>query len=463
MIELPDLLELKEEITILTVARDFPALRRIISSLEPPDIAEIIEELPQEQEAVLFRLLPHDLAIEVFESLPSDTRENLIFSLADKDVAAILDEMSPDDRTEFFEELPGKVTRRLINMLSSEERRVATQLLGYPEDSIGRLMTPDYVAIQTDWTAAKALEHIRIYGRDSETLNVLYVVEKGGRLIDDIRLRELLLASPDVYLSDLMDKQFVALQAVDDQEKAVAVFQRYDRSVLPVTDSKGILVGIVTVDDILDVAEEEATEDIQKLGAVSVLEEPYLTISLFKLIRKRSFWLILLFLGQMLTITAMDYFSDEVEKVLALALFVPLIISSGGNTGSQAATLVIRALTIGEIRLHDWWRVMRRELSSGLIIGSVLGSLGFLRVAAGEAITGAYGEYWVLIGLTIATALIGVVLWGTLSGSLLPFLLQRLGVDPATSSAPLVATLVDVTGLIIYFSMAAVILNGTLL
>ena len=434
-----------------------------MDALEPPDIAEIIEELPQDQEAVLFRLLSQDPAVEVFESLSSDKRESLMFSLADKDVAAILDEMSPDDRTEFFEELPGKVTRRLINLLSAEERRVATQLLGYPEDSIGRLMTPDYVAIRAIWSAKQALEHIRIYGRDSETLNVLYVVEKGGRLIDDIRLRELLLASPDMSISKLMDNQFVTLQVMDDQEKAVTTFQRYDRSVLPVTDSQGILVGIVTADDVLDVSEEEATEDIQKLGAVSVLEAPYLTIDLFKLIRKRSFWLILLFFGQMLTITAMGYFSDDVEKVLALALFVPLIISSGGNTGSQAATLIIRALTIGEVHLRDWWRVMRREVLSGLTMGSILGGLGFLRVATGEALTGAYGEYWALMGLTIAFALLGVVLWGTLLGSLLPFLLQKLGVDPATSSAPLVATLADVTGLLIYFSTAALILKGTLL
>ncbi len=463
MIEMPDVLQLQEEFSLLIEARDFPALRRKIQALEVQDIADLIEELSQEQEAVLFRLLPQDTAVEVFELLPSDNRETLMFALADKDVAAILDGMSPDDRTEFFEEIPGEVTRRLLNLLSAEERRIATQLLGYPEDSIGRLMTPDYVALRPSWTVAQALEHIRVYGHDSETLNVLYVVEKGGRLIDDIRVREVLLAKSNELVSDLMDDQFVTLKVTDDQEEAVTAFQRYDRSVLPVTDSKGILLGIVTVDDVLDVAEEEATEDIHKLGGVEALEEPYMTISLFKLIRKRSFWLILLFFGQMLTITAMGYFSDEVEKVLALALFVPLIISSGGNTGSQAATLIIRALTIGEIRLRDWWRVMRREIFSGLIMGSILGLLGFTRVAVGEVLTGAYGEHWGLIGTTVALSLLGVVMWGTLSGSLLPFLLQRLGIDPATSSAPLVATLVDVTGLLIYFSMAALVLSGTLL
>lgn len=463
MIEMPDVLELQELFSDLIEARNFPELRRMIKSLEVPDIAEVIEELSQEQEAVLFRLLPQDAAVEVFELLPSDNRESLMFGLADKDVAAILDDMSPDDRTEFFEELPGKVTRRLINLLSAEERHVATQLLGYPEDSTGRLMTPDYVALRPNWSVAQALEHIRIYGHDSETLNVLYVVEKGGRLIDDIRVRELLLAPSDATIADLMDDQFISLQVMDDQEEAVTTFQRYDRSVLPVTDSKGILVGIVTVDDVLDVAEEEATEDIHKLGGVEALEEPYMTIGLFKLIRKRSVWLILLFFGQMLTATAMGFFQVQLEKALVLALFIPLIISSGGNTGSQAATLIIRALTLGEIRLRDWWRVMRREILSGLIIGGLLGTLGFLRIGAGEYFTGAYGQHWVFIGLTIAFSLLGVVMWGTLSGSLLPFALQRLGIDPATSSAPLVATLVDVTGLIIYFSVAAVVLSGTLL
>lgn len=456
-------IELQKQVTQLIKARAVSELRELIVRLDIADIAEVIEELSQEQEAVLFRLLPQETAVDVFELLPSDKRESLMFGLADKEAAAILDDMSPDDRTEFFEELPGKVTRRLMNLLSSAERMVATQLLGYPEDSIGRLMTPDYVALRSTWTVVQALEHIRIYGHDSETLSVLYVVEKGGKLIDDIRVREILLAAPDAKLTDLMDHQFVALDVMNDQEEAVTAFQRYDRTVLPVTDTKGILVGIVTVDDVLDVAEEEATEDIQKLGGVAALEEPYLSISLFKLIRKRSFWLVLLFFGQMLTATAMGFFQEELEKALVLALFVPLIISSGGNTGSQASTLIIRALTIGEIRLKDWWRVMRREVFSGLIMGGILGVLGFFRIALGEYLTHSYGQYWYFIGLTIGLSLLGIVMWGTLAGSLLPFVLERLGIDPATSSAPLVATLVDVTGLVIYFSVAAFVLNGTLL
>lgn len=443
--------------------RDFKALRSELERLEPPDIADIFTELGQDYEAVLFRLLPRDKAVTVFEYLPLESQEHLIHGLADKEAAAILDDMSPDDRTALLEELPGKVTRRLINLLSAEERRVATQLMGYPEYSIGRLMTPDYVAVKPHWTAAQVLDHVRVFGRDRETLNVLYVVEKGGRLIDDIRMREVLLSPPDRPVSAMMDSQFVALTATDDQETAVSAFRKHDRIALPVTDTSGILVGIVTVDDVLDVAEEEATEDIHKLGGIEALEEPYLKIALLTLVRKRAVWLIVLFFGQMLTATAMGIYEDELAQALVLAIFVPLIISSGGNTGSQAATLIIRALTLGEIKLRDWWRVMRREIASGFIIGTILGVLGFVRIAVVQWTSGGYGEHWLVIAFTIAFALIGVVLWGTLSGSFLPFILKRLGLDPATSSAPLVATLSDVTGLLIYFSIASVVLRGTLL
>ena len=463
MVEAPGVLELESEVTSLIEARKFIALRRLLETLEPLALADLITELGRENEAVVFRLLPKRLTIPTFEYLPVDTQEELLKSLGDKDVAAILDDMSPDDRTGLLEELPGKVTKRLVNLLSPTERRVATQLLGYPEDSVGRLVTPDYVAVKPPWTVQEVLEHIRVFGRDSETLNVVYVVGTGGVLIDDIGLREVLLASPETLVSDLMDNQFASLSVLDDQETAVTVFRRLDRTALPVVDSGGVLVGILTVDDVLDVAEEEATEDIHKLGGSEALDEPYLTIGLFSLIRKRSVWLVLLFFGQMLTATAMGFFEDELARALVLAIFVPLIISSGGNTGSQAATLIIRAMTLGEVRLRDWWRVMRREILSGIIIGGMLGVLGFLRIGAAEWLTGAYGANWLTLGLTIAFSLVGVVLWGTLSGSLLPFALKRLGVDPATSSAPLVSTLVDVTGLVIYFSVASVVLKGTLL
>jgi len=463
MLDAPTKLSLRSSLHELLEARNFTDLRRLLLALPPPDIADLFADLSPEAEAVVFRLLPRELATQTFEYLPYESQEALLRSLSDTDMAGVLNDMSPDDRTALLEELHGKVTRRLINLLSPEERRVATELLGYPEESVGRLMTPDYVAVKPHWTLEQVLRHVRAFGRDSETLDVLYVVEGGGQLVDDIRMREVLLSPPDKRVSELMDRSFAALRVTDDQETAVAEFRRHGRAALPVVDTQGDLVGIVTIDDVLNIAEEEATEDIQMLGGSEALGEPYLSISVTKMVRKRAGWLTLLFFGQMLTATVTGAFEDQLAQALVLVLFIPLIISSGGNSGSQAATLVIRAMTLGEVRLRDWWRVMRREIVSGLVIGGFLGGLGFLRVAAGEWLAGSYGPYWPLVGLTIGLSLMGVVLWGSLSGSLLPFLLKRLGVDPATSSAPFVATLVDVTGLIIYFGVAALLLQGTLL
>ena len=454
------------EVTLLRdliAERRFFEIRRRLEALDPPSLADLLLALGQENQAVVFRLLPKPVATLAFEHLPFESQEKLLKALGDHDVAAILDDMSPDDRTALLEELPGKVTKRLINLLSPEERAVATHLLGYPDESIGRLMTPDWVAVKPQWRVREALEHVRHFGSDSETLNVVYVVAKGGKLLDDIRMRELLLTDPEVLIEDLMDRQYVALNASDDQEEAVAIFRRFDRTALPVVDSEGILVGIVTVDDVLDVAEAEATEDFHKLAASEALDEPYLTIRLGKLIRKRSLWLILLFFGQMLTASAMGYFQEQISQALVLTFFLPLIISSGGNSGSQAATLTIRALAVGEVRIQDWWRVVRRELGSGLVIGAIMGALGFLRVAVGELLGEDYGGAWAYMGLTIWLSLLGVVIWGTLVGGLLPLILKRAGVDPATSSTPFVATLVDVTGIVIYFTIAASVLRGVLL
>jgi magnesium transporter len=324
-------------------------------------------------------------------------------------------------------------------------------------------MTPHYVAVREDWTVAQVLDYIRAHGSDSETLNVIYVVDDKGQLIDDIRIREFLLTAPANLVRSLMDRRFVALKATDDQETAVSVFRAEDRSAIPVTDSAGMLIGIVTVDDVLDVAEAEATEDIQRFGGSEALDEPYMEIGFLRMIQKRAGWLTALFLGEMLTATAMGAFEHEIEKAVVLALFVPLIISSGGNSGSQASTLVIRALALGEVKLIDWWRVMRREIGAGLALGGILGTIGFLRIAIWSAFSTLYGAHWLLVAVTVSISLVGVVLWGTLMGSLLPFLLRRLGFDPAASSAPFVATLVDVTGLVIYFSVGIVILRGTLL
>jgi magnesium transporter len=454
---------LSEELAEVLHARDFARLRDIVRNRHPGDLAALLTDLSVEDQVLAFRVLPRKDAAVVFEYLSQEAKEALLKAMAQEDVATLLNAMAPDERTMFLEELPATATRQLLNLLTPEERAVALTLLGYPERSVGRLMTPHYVAVHEHWTVREVLDHVREYGQDSETLNVIYVVDEHGLLIDDIRIRELLLAPTDRRVADLMNRQFIALKATDDQDEAVAVFRKYDRTALPVTDSGGTLIGIVTIDDMLDVAEASATREIQRIGGSEALDEPYMRIAFGRMIQKRAGWLTALFLGEMLTATAMGFFEAEIAKAVVLALFVPLIISSGGNSGSQAATLVIRALALGEVGLHDWWRVMRRELLAGLALGGILGSIGFLRITLWSAVGDMYGPHWMLIAITVAFSLVGVVLWGTLTGSLLPFVMRRLGFDPAASSAPFVATLVDVTGLVIYFSVGMVVLRGTLL
>lgn len=401
-----------EELEGLLADRRFDLLHDRLRNIPTPDLAEVLEAAPDEVEAVLFRLLDKERAQETFEYFSLPAQERLLAGLGDREVAAIINEMSPDDRTALLEEVPGKVTRRLLNLLQPEERKIANALLAYPEESIGRLMTPDYVAVKPYWTITEALEHIRKFGQDSETLNVVYVTGPGGVLVDDLRMRELLLVDPNTKIGDMVDEQFVALSAAADQEEAVAMFRKHDRSALPVVDGGGVLVGIVTVDDVLDVAEEEATEDIHQLGGVSALDEPYLQISLAGVVRKRAFWLVILFIGQLLTATAMGFFEDEIASAVVLTLFLPLIISSGGNSGSQAAALVTRAMALGEVTVRDWWLVARRELAAGAMLGLLLGLLGFLRIAVWRFAFNSYGDDWFLIAVTVALALVGVVLWG---------------------------------------------------
>jgi magnesium transporter len=451
------------DLETLIEARDFVSLREQIRNWPAGDLAELMEPLPVEKEAIVFRLLPRDEAAQVFGHLPLERQQELLKAMAHEQVVNILNDMSDDDRTELLEELPAQVTQRMLNLLSPDERQRASLLLGYAENSVGRLMTPHFVRVRPHWTVAQALDHIRKYGVDSETMSLVYVIDERGKLIDDLRIRQILLSSPEILISDLMDSRFVALKASDDQELAVEAFREADLNALPVTDTDGVLIGIVTVDDILDVAEEEATEDIQKMGGTEALEEPYMEIAIPSMVRKRATWLIVLFLSEMLTATAMGKFENEIAKAVVLSIFVPLVISSGGNSGSQASTLIIRAMALGEVTLKDWWQVMRREILSGLSLGAILGTMGFIRISLWALLFHSYGEHWLLIAFTVGLALVGIVLWGSLSGSMLPFLLRRIGLDPATSSAPFVATLVDVSGLIIYFTVAAIILKGTLL
>src|SRR5215831_9121299 len=443
--------------------RDFAGLRDTVDDLPPSELAPLIQDLPIEKQTTIFRILPRKLAAATFEYLPLKEQKEMLKALAQEDVAAILNEMSPDDRTMLLEELPAAATRQMLTMLNDEERVEAVKLLGYPEGSVGRFMTTHYVAVRPHWTVQEVLDYVRRHGQDSETLNMIYVVDEDGVLIDDIRMRKFLLADPELRVSDLMDDRFTALKATDDRQTAVNVFRQADLAALPVTDSEGVLIGIVTNDDILDVAEKLATEDIQRIGGSEALDEPYMKIAFAQMVKKRAGWLVILFLGEMLTATAMGFFEKEIDRAVVLALFVPLIISSGGNSGSQATSLVIRAMALGELTLQDWWRIMRREIFSGLALGSILGGIGFLRITVWSAFSDMYGPHWILVALTVGVALVGIVLWGTLSGSMLPLVLRKAGFDPASSSAPFVATLVDVTGLVIYFSVAAVILHGALL
>jgi magnesium transporter len=442
---------------------DFARLRDRLTGFRAVEVAAAMLELKTDEQVIAFRVLPREFASDVFEYLPAGAQAALVKGMGQEDVAAVLNHMAPDDRTFLLGELPANVTKHLLSLLTPEERAEAVTLLGYEPGTIGRLMTPHYIAVREGWSVQQVMDYVREHGQDSETLNVIYVVDEQGRLIDDIRMREFLVVPLTRHVLDLMDRRYVSLKATDAQEAAVEVFKREDRTALPVTDTQGILIGIVTVDDALDVAEQAATRDMQRVGGSEALDEPYMKIALGRMVKKRAGWLVVLFLGEMLTATAMGFFEKEIERAVVLALFVPLIISSGGNSGSQASTLVIRAMAIGELRLRDWWQVVRRETLSGVMLGVILGAIGFLRITVWSAFSSIYGPHWLLVAATVGLTLIAIVLWGTLVGSMLPLILRRLGFDPATSSAPFVATLVDVTGLVIYFSIGLVVLKGTLL
>jgi len=440
---------------------DFIGLREALDDWQPPDLAELIKELPAGDEAVIFRILPREVAAETFGYLPHEDQESLVRALGDEKTAELLDSMPPDDRTAFLEELPGEVTRSLLDLLSPEELSVAKQLLGYPEESIGRRMTPDYLAIREEWNITQVLDHVRRYGRHSETLDILYVTDRRGHLLDAIRVRDILLAPPDSLVAELMGNEVFSLKATDDQETAVQEFRKYDVVALPVTDTSGVLVGIITVDDVLDVAEEEATEDIQKLGGMEAFDEPYMRITYGQMLQKRAPWLVLLFIAEMGATSAMAKYDAQIESNTVLTFFVPLIMSCGGNSGSQAGTLVIRAMALNEINISDWFKVLRREIFTSLTFGLILGTIGFLMVIIWNALTNGhrFGADGVAYALTLGLSVLGVVMWGTLVGGMLPFVLKRLKLDPATSSAPFVATLIDVTGLVIFFKVAMFVVS----
>ncbi len=456
----PDVMELIRE-------GSFREVRDALKLLDHADIAELlsgmIEQEGQAEAAIAFRVLPREDASEVFSNLEADDQETLIAELGTERAVRVIEEMDPDDRAKLIDELPNQVARRILNSLSPESRRETQAILGYPPESVGRLMTPDYVKIRRDWTVGQALEQIRRYGQDAETVNWIYVVDADGRLIDDIHIRPLLLADPADPVETLMDGRYVTLSAMDDREEAVRLMGKHDRSALPVVDGLGLLVGIVTYDDVADVAEEEATEDIHKLGGLEALDAPYLSTGFGEMLKKRAPWLALLIVLQTGTIAVMGFFEDQLATAAVLAVFIPMILSSGGNTGSQASSMLVRALALDHVHPGEWRRVCLRELCTGLMLGSILGTIGLSVVLIAHSLGITPTEHPWMVGFTVGTAIVGVVLWGSIVGSLLPLMLHRLGLDPAASSSPFVATIMDVSGLTIYFIVAILILRGTLL
>jgi magnesium transporter len=461
-LELEQEVSLKEQFEALMVREDKLEIQEFLNNQNISDVAELVYEFPDYESQMLANMSVHR-ATSVFKILDVPTQKQIIKELPPFKTAELLNELPADDRTSFLEELPGSVVRELIKLLNPEERKITLSLLGYPENSIGRLMTPDYVYIYPYNTVAEVFDTIRKYGKDSETINVLYVINEKGELVDDIRIRDIILAAPDKKVEEIIDGRVIALNVYDDQETANEAFKMNNRVALPVVSNTNKLLGIVTIDDVLWVANEEFSEDMQKMGGTEALDEPYIETPIFKLFKKRVVWLIILFFGELITITAMQSYEDEIAKVVVLATFIPLIISSGGNSGSQASTLIIQAMALGEISITDWWRIMRREIVSGLLLGSSLCIIALLVISVWSSFSTTFGDHATLIGLTVGCSLIGIVLWGTLMGSMLPLILKRLGADPATSSTPFVATLVDVTGLLIYFSMAYLFLSGVLL
>lgn len=458
-----DEISLQQQFEEIIASEDKLAIQEFLNSQNISDVANLVYENPDFETQIISHLSIHRAA-GLFKILEAGEQKRIIKNLPAFKSAELLNELPADDRVAFLEVLPNNVVRELIKTLDPEERKITLELLGYPENSVGRLMNPNYVYVYEYNTVKEVLETIRRFGTNTETIDVIYVLNENGELLDDIRIRDFILASPEVEVNELMDGRYISLHANDDQELANDAFKMNNRVALPVTDDHNILLGIITIDDVLWVANEEFSEDIQKIGGTEALDEPYLDISILKLVKKRAGWLVLLFLGEMLTATAMQYFQDEIEAATVLALFIPLIMSSGGNSGSQASTLIIQAMALGELTITDWWKVMKRELITGLLLGTILGSIGLMRIILWQQLhIFDYGSYWNLLAFTIFFSLMGIVLWGSLMGSMLPIILKRLKLDPAASSAPFVATLVDVTGIVIYFSVAYFFLKGILL
>jgi magnesium transporter len=434
------------------------------AELDPVDLANAWPILSEEERLEGFRLLPRVEAEDFFVGLSARDQAALVRALPNGERRSWLRLLEPDDAADLLQECDPEERAWLVGLLDEPSRREVTALLAYAEDEAGGLMSPRYARLRPEMTADEAILYLRRQAfRRRETIDYTYVLDAAQHLLGVVSFRELISAPPQQRVAEIMHTDVVTVTEETDQEQVARLFAEYDLLAIPVVDDEGHIVGVVTVDDIVDVFQEEATEDIQKIGGMEALDAPYLDVGFGEMIRKRGGWLAVLFLGEMLTATAMGFFESEIAAAVVLALFIPLIISSGGNSGSQATTLVIRAMALGEVKMRDWWRVIGREAGMGLALGALLGAIGFTRIVLWHAIGGMYGEHYLLIGFTIAFSLVGVVLFGTLAGSMLPFVLRRFGLDPASASAPFVATLVDVTGLVIYFTVASLVLRGTLL
>jgi len=452
---------------LLALVSESPGeVAELLDEVHPEDIAEIIAELDDDRSVKLITTLPNDYAAQVFARLDEKRQERLTELMGAGSVARIATEMDADDRADFFSILPPSVHEPLLEELEKVDPEAAEdveELVRWPDGSAGALMTTDYVSVPPDLRLEGAINVLRSNAKAAETVESIYVVDKSHKLVGMLTLRQLLISKPEERVKDVMITSVITVAPELDQEEAAKILAKYDLHTMPVVQQSGKMVGVITSDDIIDVVVEEQAEDVQKFGGMEALDAPYLQTSFWSMIRKRGGWLAVLFLGEMITASAMADYEHDVGRAVVLALFVPLIISSGGNSGSQASTLIIRAMAIGEVKLRDWWRIVGRELRAGLVLGLALGCIGVLRIVAWQMLFKAYGEHYGLIAATVGISLVGVVAWGTIAGSMLPFVLRRLGLDPASASAPFVATLVDVLGLVIYFETARLLLAGSLL
>jgi magnesium transporter len=451
----------------LRLDESFTGISQVVADLPAPDVADLLNRLKVVEAATVLTMVPVARAVEVMDQPTLSRRAAILERLEPSRATQILEGLAADERTAIIRQLGDRERRKLLPELTAETRTEVERLLQYPPKSAGGIMTTEFVRLDPAMSVGQALKHIRAVAREKEAIYACYILDPAtGRLLGAVSLRDLVMAEIGQLVSEVMRRKPIAVSAQDDQELVAEKIAKYNLLAVPVVERDGSVVGFVTVDDVVDVLVEEGTEDALKMGAVEAgaMDEPYVATPFWTLIRKRAGWLLVLFLSEMLTATAMGRFEDEIARAVVLALFVPLIISSGGNSGSQAASLIIRALAVGELGIRDWWRVMRREVFAGLVLGGTLGAVGFLRITLWSLVTPtAYGPHWPLVATTVWLSLIGVVLWGTFAGSMLPIGLKRMGLDPAVSSAPFVATLVDVTGIVIYFEVAAYVLRGTLL